>query len=67
MYTGKMIVVKMNIGYNRIVQIFPYNLLMHANKIPSREIQTKGPGALTLCLNWRPSTQEYFEIFFFCE
>ena len=51
MYTGKMIVVKMNIGYNRIVQIFPYNLLMHANKIPSREIQTKGPGALTLCLN----------------
>ncbi len=25
------------------------------------DIITRGPGALTLCLNWRPSTQECFE------
>ncbi len=26
-------------------------------------LKTRGPGALTLCLNWRPSTQECFEKF----
>ncbi len=33
----------------------------HAFVSIQQQEETRGPGALTLCLNWRPSTQECFE------